>query len=247
MPDHVLIVGATSTIARHVAERWAAQGATLHLAARTVDEAERIGRDLQVRHDASVSWSPIEATDYDAHAALLDKAEAEMGSLDGVLVAVGMLGDQAEAEQNPEHLRQIIEVNYTAITSLLTHAANRLEAQGQGWIAALSSVAGDRGRPSNYAYGSAKAGLSAFLEGLRSRLHGSGVHVCTVKPGPVDTKMTFDLDASPPLLADPERVANDIVKAIENRTDVCYTPPIWRYIMAAIRLLPASVFKTFDL
>ncbi len=149
MSDHILLVGATSTIARHVAERWAVQNATLHLAARDVDEAKRIGRDLQVRHDASVSWSRFEATDYDSHASLLSTAETEMGALDGVFVAVGRLGDQAEAEQNPKHLRQIIEVNYTAVTSLLTRAAARLNAQGHGWITVLSSVAGDRGRPSN--------------------------------------------------------------------------------------------------
>lgn len=247
MPENVLIVGATSTIARHVAERWAGRGTVLHLAARDAEEAERIGRDLRVRHGASVSWSAFEATDYDQHAALLDKAKTEMEGLDGIFVAVGMLGDQVEAEQETEHLRQIIEVNYTAVASLLTHAARRLEAQGHGWIAALSSVAGDRGRPSNYAYGSAKAGLTTFLDGLRGRLYESGVHVCTVKPGPTDTKMTFGMDDPPPLMADPERVARDIVTAIDNRTDVCYTPPIWRYVMAALRLIPASIFKTLDL
>jgi short-subunit dehydrogenase len=244
---NVLVVGATSTIAHHVSTLLAQRDVTLHLAARSVEEAERIGRDLQVRHGASVSWSAFDATDYDTHSALLDAAEDEMGPLDGVFVAVGTLGDQAEAEQHPEHLRHVIEVNYAAVASLLTRAANRLEATGDGWIAALSSVAGDRGRPSNYAYGSAKAGLSAFLEGLRSRLSRSGVHVCTIKPGPVDTKMTFGMDDPPPLMADPERVAADIVAAIDDETDVCYTPPIWRYIMTALRLIPASMFKMLDL
>ena len=108
-------------------------------------------------------------------------------------------------------------------------------------------MAGDRGRPSNYAYGSAKAGLTAFLEGLRARLYGSGVHVLTVKPGPTDTKMTFGMDDPPPLMAEPERVAKRIVWAIGKEKDLCYAPPIWRYIMAAIRLLPSPVFKKLDL
>lgn len=245
--SHVCIVGATSTIARAVAARLAAAGAVLHLAARNVAEAERIGRDLHIRHRADVSWSAFEATDYRAHASLLDTAATAMGGLDGVVVAVGRLGDQDRSERDPAHLRQTIEVNYTAVVSLLAVTARYLEAQGHGWMVVLSSVAGDRGRPSNYAYGSAKAGLTAFLEGLRGRLHGSGVHVCTVKPGPVDTRMTFGMDDPPPLLADPASVAADVVTAIERRKDVCYTPAVWRYIMTALRMVPASVFKKLDL
>ncbi len=244
---NVLIVGATSTIARHVAVQLAARGARLHLAARDEAEAGRIGHDLEVRRGAEVSWDSFEATDYDRHERLLDSADEEMGGLDGLLVAVGMLGDQARAEDDPAHLRDVIEVNYGAPASLITAAANRFEEQGHGWITALSSVAGDRGRPSNYAYGSAKAGLTAFLEGLRGRLHGSGVHVLTVKPGPTDTKMTFGMDDPPPLMAEPERVAKRIVWAIEKEKDVCYAPPIWRYIMAAIRLIPTPMFKKIDL
>ncbi len=244
---NVLIVGATSTIARHVAGQLAARGARLHLAARDEAEAKRIGQDLEVRRGAEVSWDSFEATDYDRHERLLDSADEEMGGLDGLLVAVGMLGDQTRAEADPEHLRDVIEVNYSAPASLITAAANRFEEQGHGWIAALSSVSGDRGRPSNYAYGSAKAGLTAFLEGLRGRLHGSGAHVLTVKPGPTDTKMTFGMDDPPPLMAEPERVAQRIVRAIEKGKDVCYAPPIWRYIMAAIRLTPGRLFKRLDL
>jgi short-subunit dehydrogenase len=244
---NVLIAGATSTIARHAAGELAARGARLYLAARDEAEAGRIGQDLEVRRGAEVSWGPFEATDYEGHECLLDSAGEAMGGLDGVLVAVGMLGDQGRAEADPGHLREVIEVNYSAPASLITAAANRFEEQGHGWIAALSSVAGDRGRPSNYAYGSAKAGLTAFLEGLRGRLHKSGVHVLTAKPGPTDTKMTFGMDDPPPLMDEPERVAKRIVWAIETERDVCYAPPIWRYVMAAIRLIPASVFKKLDL
>jgi short-subunit dehydrogenase len=170
-----------------------------------------------------------------------------MGGLDVLLIAVGTLGDPSRAEADPAHLAAVIEVNFTAVAQLLMRAARRLEARGHGLIVALSSVAGDRGRPSNYPYGAAKAGLSTFLEGLRGRLHGSGVHVCTVKPGPTDTKMTFGMEDPPPLMADPDRVAADIVAAMARRTDVCYTPPLWRYIMAALRLIPARLFKRLDL
>ncbi len=243
----ILIAGATSTIARHTAARLAERGARLHLVARGEAEAGRIGQDLEVRRGAEVSWGSFEATDYKGHERLLDRATEAMGGLDGLLVAVGMLGDQAQAEADPEHLRDVIEINYGAPVSLITAAANRFEEQGHGWIAALSSVAGDRGRPSNYAYGSAKAGLTAFLEGLGGRLHESGVHVLTVKPGPTDTRMTFGMDDPPPLMAEPERVAKQVAQAIEEEKDVCYAPPIWRYIMAAIRLIPAPIFKKLDL
>jgi short-subunit dehydrogenase len=244
---NVLIVGATSTIARCAAGELAARGVRLHLAARDEAEAGRIGQDLEVRRGAEVSVSPFEATEYGGHERLLDSATEAMGGLDGLLVAIGMLGDQSRAETDHDHLRDIIEINYGAPASLISAAARRFEERGDGWIAALSSVAGDRGRPSNYAYGSAKAGLTAFLEGLRGRLHGSGVHVLTVKPGPTDTKMTFGMDDPPPLMAEPERVAKRIVWAIEKEKDLCYAPPIWRYIMAAIRLLPSPVFKKLDL
>ena len=244
---NVLVAGATSTIARHTAACLADRGARLYLAARDETAARRIGQDLAVRRGAEVSWGPFEATDYDRHERLLDSADEAMGGLDGLLVAVGMLGDQTRAEAEPGHLREVIEINYGAPASLITAAANCFEEQGHGWIVALSSVAGDRGRPSNYAYGSAKAGLTAFLEGLRGRLQESGVHVLTAKPGPTDTKMTFGMDDPPPLMAEPERVAKRIVWAIEEEKDVCYAPPIWRYIMTLIHLIPASMFKKLSL
>jgi len=177
---------------------------------------------------------------------MLDAAADAMGGLDVLVVAVGRLGDQRRAEQDPTHLAAVVDVNFTHVAQLLERAAHRLEAQGSGMLVALSSVAGDRGRPSNYAYGAAKAGLSAFLGGLRGRLYDAGVHVLTVKPGPVDTKMTAGLDDLP-LLADPGTVADDIVQAMETYTDVCYTPGVWRLIMAAIRCIPASVFKRLNL
>lgn len=243
----VCLVGATSAIARAVADRLAARGATLYLAARAEEEAARIGQDLEVRHQADVHWGRFEATDPHHRETVFDAAADAMGGLDVVIVAVGRLGDQERAERNPDHLRKVIEINFTTVAQLLTCAAQQFEAQQSGMIVALSSVAGDRGRASNYAYGSAKAGLTAFLSGLRGRLYEHGIHVLTAKPGPVDTKMTFEMDDPPPLLADPNEVAADIVQAMEQKKDVCYSPRLWRYIMAALRLLPSSVFKRLSL
>lgn len=243
----ICIVGATSQVARAVAKRFAAKGATLHLAARDEAEAERIGRDLSIRYErVSVSWSQFEAAKPSPHSDLLDSASSKMGRIDILVVAIGMMGNQAKAEQDCFHLEEIIRVNFTAVAKLLMRTAHYLEAKESGMIVAISSVAGDRGRGNNYAYGSAKAGLSSFLSGLRSRLFDSGVEVLNVKPGPIDTKMTFGMDDPPPLMADPENVAGDIVRAIEQRKDVCYTPSIWRYIMTVIRLIPTSIFKRLN-
>jgi len=243
MNSRFFILGATSTIARAVSRRMAERGAALYLAARDEDEIERIGRDLRVRTGAEVAWGSFDATDPETHAEVFDAAEASLGELDGAIVAVGLLGDAEQAQRDADYARRIIDVNYTGVVGLLTEAANRFEAQGHGLIAAFSSVAGDRGRASNYVYGSAKAGLSAYLQGLRARLYGSGVHVLTVKPGPVDTAMTFGMDDPPPLMADPETVAADVVEAIEREADVLYTPGIWRVIMGVIRAIPEAVFK----
>ncbi len=247
MPDTmndraVLIAGATSGIARALATELARQGARLYLTARDVEEAERIGRDLHVRYGAEVSWDHFEAEDYDAHALLLQGAKLAMGRLDGVIVAAGHLGDQARAQANFDHARRSINANFTGVASLLTHAANLFEQQGEGFIVALSSVAGDRGRQSNYVYGAAKGALSLFLQGLRNRLAPKGVHVLTVKPGFVDTRMTFG-KAGLFLVAQPEAVARDVLRALGRRKDVLYTPGFWRWIMRAVRAIPESRFK----
>lgn len=239
------VVGATSSIARALTRRLAERDAVLHLAGRDEAALARMARDLNVRSGTQASTSRFEATQPEHPERLIDAATAAMGGVDIVFVAVGMLGDQRRAERDPKHLRAIVDVNFTSVAHLLTLAANRLESPGM--IVALSSVAGDRGRPSNYAYGSAKAGLTAFLDGLRGRLHDRGIHVLTVKPGPVDTRMTWGVDASAPYVADPGDVADDVVRAMIRHDDVCYTPGFWRYVMRAIQLLPASLFKRMNL
>lgn len=242
----VLIVGATSTIARALAKAMAQRGASLILAARDAFEVERIACDLAIRYRVKTAWQAFEATAYETHQDFFEKAIAQFGHLDGVVVSLGELGDQAQAQVDFTSAQQIIHSNYTGVVSLLTHAANYLAAQQRGFIIGISSVAGDRGRQSNYVYGSAKGALSLFLQGLRNRLAKSGVQVLTVKPGFVDTKMTFGKPGMF-LVAQPEKVADAIVKAYQKRKEVIYVPWFWFWILLIIRLIPESVFKKLKL
>lgn len=245
-PEGVLIVGATSSIARAVAQRFAARGAAIHLAARDAAELDHIARDLEVRHGAAVTWSCFDAADRSSHRQLAEDAERSLGHLGTVLVAVGTLGDQARAEKDVAHAEAIIDVNYTAPVSLLTHLANSLESRGGGTLACLLSVAGDRGRRSNYVYGSAKGGLDLFLEGLRARLWKAGTRVASIKLGFVDTKMSFGKKGMF-LVATPDQAAAQIVRALDRRREVTYVPAFWRPVMLAIRWMPRSIFKRLPL
>jgi decaprenylphospho-beta-D-erythro-pentofuranosid-2-ulose 2-reductase len=242
----VLILGATSSIGKAIAVEFAQQGAALHLAARDAFEVERVASDLALRYKVPVSWSQFEACDYASHAGFLSTAIDLLERLDGIVVCVGELGDQQEAQLDFSRAQRIIDSNYTGVVSILTHAANYLEKQGSGFIIGISSVAGDRGRPSNYVYGSAKGALNLFLQGLRSRLAKSGVRVLTVKPGFVDTKMTFGKSGMF-LVANPEQVARAIVKASDNKRNVVYVPGFWFAIMWIIRAIPETIFKKMNL
>lgn len=242
----VLILGATSSIARALAHALARQGAALHLVGRDLAEVERVGRDLAIRYQVPISWSGFEAQNYSSHGDVLEKAIAHLPHLDGVFVSLGELGEQTQAEQDFSHAQRIIESNYTGVVSVLTPIANYLEQQKQGFIVGISSVAGDRGRQSNYVYGSAKGALSLFLQGLRSRLSKSGVHVMTVKPGFVDTKMTFG-KAGMFLVASPDYVADQILSALNREKNIAYVPWFWFWIMTIIRSIPESLFKRLKL
>jgi short-subunit dehydrogenase len=170
------------------------------------------------------------------------------GTIDGVLLCFGVLSDQQQCEQDCQMLRTTFDVNLTAAASILHCFAERMEQQRTGWIAAISSVAGDRGRQSNYVYGAAKAGLTAFLQGLRNRLQASGVHVLTIKPGFVATAMTHGLvNPDSRMVASPAKVAADIDRAIRRQRNVVYTPRFWRWIMIIIRSIPEFVFKRMKL
>ncbi len=242
----VLIVGATSAIAEAVARLLAAQGDLLYLVGRRAEALEAIAADLRVRGAARVQTEAMDANTIERHASLLDHADVALGGLDTVLIAHGTLSDQAACQQSVALTFQELHTNALSVIALLTLIANHFEAQRVGTIAVISSVAGDRGRQSNYVYGTAKAAISTFLSGLRQRLYKSGVQVVTIKPGFVDTPMTRDFSKGL-LWAKPERVARDIVRAMENGKDVVYTPGFWWAIMQLIKSIPEFVFRRLSL
>jgi decaprenylphospho-beta-D-erythro-pentofuranosid-2-ulose 2-reductase len=242
----ILIVGATSAMAEACARQWAQQGDQLFLAARNAQQLQSIADDLRTKGAAKVGSRVFDANQFDQHAALLQDATQTLGGLDTVLIAHGTLTDQDRGQQDVPYALAEISTNGLSVVALLTLVANQLEQQGHGAIAVISSVAGDRGRQSNYVYGSAKAMVSAFLSGLRQRLAKKGVHVITVKPGFVDTPMTAHLPKGP-LWAKPEQVAKDIRRAIDKGQRIVYTPGFWRFIMLIIKHIPEFVFVKLKL
>lgn len=249
MSEQFLIVGASSGIGAALARVLAERGCGLILAGRNPAELARSAADLKIRYGVETSVETCDAMDFDGQPQFVTRCvERAGGRIDGAVLCVGQLGDQRESEQEPTFARHVIDVNFTATASLLGELANVLERQGSGLLAAVSSVAGDRGRQSNYTYGAAKAGLSVFLQGLRNRLRRHGVHVLTIKPGFVDTRMTVGVvNPRSPILASPERVARDIDRAIRRKVDVLYTPWFWRGIMSVICAIPERVFKRLSL
>jgi decaprenylphospho-beta-D-erythro-pentofuranosid-2-ulose 2-reductase len=243
-PRRVLIVGATSAIAAEVARRYAAGGASLVLTGRNPARLAAVGDDLRVRGAGSVETEVLDLLDRERHAAVVKRAFA--GPLDVALLAHGDLPDQQRCQTDPGEAARALELNLVATVELLTLLASEFEAQGFGTIAVITSVAGDRGRQSNYVYGAAKAGVSVFLQGLRQRLRAAGVRVVTLKPGFVDTPMTAHL-ARNPLASSPQRAARAIYRAIGSRRDVAYIPWFWRPVMALIRAVPESLFKRLHL
>ncbi len=243
----VLIVGATSAIAQATARLLAARGDRLFLAARNPDRLEMVRQDLAARGAGSVDAMALDANDRSRHAALLEAAGQAMGGLDIVLIAHGVLSDQKACEASVDRTLADIETNALGVIALLTLVANRFEAGRAGVIAVISSVAGDRGRRSNYVYGAAKGMVGLFLQGLRNRLAAAGVQVLTIKPGFVDTPMTAGIAKGGPLWAKPETIAAGILAAIEKGRDVVYLPWFWRPIMLIIRMIPERVFKRLSL
>lgn len=243
----VLILGATSAIAVAAARRWAARGERLFLVARDPKKLSATANDLEVLGALAVAYEAADLADSDTHQGLIESALVALGGeIDIVLIAYGTLSDQAACEGDAATTLRELNTNFLSVASLLTELANVLEHQGHGTLAVISSVAGDRGRPSNYVYGSAKGGLSLFLQGLRGRLFRSGVTVLTIKPGFVDTPMTADVKKNP-LFASPEQVGSDIVGAIDRGRDVLYTPSFWRLIMTIICFIPEALFKRLKL
>lgn len=240
----VLILGARSDIARAVAHKFAALGHPIQLAARHTDTLQADKTDMELRYRVSVTLHEFDVLDTQRHAAFVD----HLPVLPEVAVcAIGYMGKQAENEREAEAAVLVMRSNYEGPASILAALANRFEQRGCGTLVGISSVAGERGRATNYVYGSAKAAFTAFLSGLRNRLAKKGVHVVTVLPGFVATQMTEGMDLSQRLTAQPEEVAEAIARAIERKKDVIYVRPIWQIVMRIIRNIPERVFKKMNI
>jgi len=239
-PGTVLVLGATSDIARAIARAYAKAGHNIILAARDSARLEGDAKDLALRYGVQTRIAEFDVLDTGHHTAFLDR----LGALPGTIICVvGFMGDQAESQVKPEAAELVMRSNYVGPAAILELAANRMEARRSGTIIGVSSVAGERGRASNYVYGSAKAGFTAYLSGLRSRLARSGVSVITVKPGFVATSKTAGLNLPKALTAQPEEVARAVLKAQRKNRDVVYVRPVWQPIMLLIRALPERLFK----
>ena len=242
----ILIIGATSSIAEHCARIWAARGDALHLVARNEQHVQVIASDLEVRGASEVTTYCTDLNGMDKHEDLLVIADDALEGVDIVLIAHGTLSNQKSCELSVHETLAEIQTNALSTISLLTLIANRFEARKSGTICIISSVAGDRGRASNYVYGSAKAMVTAFTSGLRQRLHKSNVSVVTVKPGFVDTPMTSEFKKGF-LWAKPSAVAEKMVEAIDHQKDEIYVYFYWRLIMRIVVEIPELIFKKVKL
>ena len=236
----VLILGATSDIAEAIAHAYAERGDEVILAARNVSRLERVRTDMQVRFGKTPILAEFDATLFDTHGTFYKNLPQ---APDTVVCVFGYMEKNEEALQHFSIAKQTIDVNYTGAVSVLNIVAEDMAAKGKGTIIGISSVAGERGRQSNFIYGSAKAGFTAYLSGLRNYLFHKGVHVLTVKPGFVKTKMTEGLPLNPKLTAQPKQIAKDVLKAADKKKDVLYSLWMWKYIMTIIRNIPEGVFK----
>lgn len=235
-------MGAGSAIAEAVAREFAQRGDALFLVGRSREKLQAIADDLKLRGASATAVGVMDARDVGAYGTLLDDAQRALGGLDTALIAHGTLSDQAACQASVERMLDEFQINALSVMALCTELANRFEADGRGVIAVISSVAGDRGRQSNYVYGSAKAAVTAFTSGLRQRLAPKNVQVVTIKPGFVDTPMTAAFKKGL-LWATPALVGRAIAQAMMRGTPVVYVPWFWRYIMLIIKSVPESVFK----
>lgn len=241
---YILILGAASDMAVALAHAFAGQGFNVLLAARQAGRLAETVNDLKIRHDVAATAVEFDALDFAGHAGFYRSLPA---SPDVAICVFGYLGDQQVAQGDFAEAQKIINTNYTGAVSILNIIANDFERRGSGTIIGISSVAGDRGRQSNYLYGSAKAAFTAYLSGLRNRLFKRGVHVVTVKPGFVRTKMTAGLPLPKPITAKPAQVAADVYRAYARQSNVVYSLWMWRFIMLLIRHMPEGIFKRLKL
>ena len=242
MSGSVLILGATSGIARALGRKLAEEGHDLALAARRGEVLENEAHDLNIRFGVKVRCYDFDALDTEGHQAFLDRVVAECGHLAGAVIAFGYMGREEESWRDSGATRLVIDTNLTGALSAILPIATHLEQRNGGFLCAISSVAGDRGRKKNMTYGAAKAGLSVYMQGLLQRFTGTGVKVILVKPGFVDTRMTWPLGKLP-MIVPAEKAAGDILKAIRRGKTEIYTPWMWRWIMLIIRNVPTFLFK----
>lgn len=241
-----MIVGATSAIAHETAKYFAKDGAEFFLVARSAQKLADISNDLKVRGAQRIETYVLDVIELERHQEMIEKAIATLDGLDMVLIAHGTLGDQQKCQRSVAETLNEFTINCTSVISLLTILADYFEQQKRGCIAVISSVAGDRGRQSNYVYGAAKGALSVFLQGLRNRLSKSGVAVVTVKPGLIDTPMTAAVKKGL-LAASAKGVGEGIYRAMKSRKEVVYLPWFWRPIMLIVRTIPEPVFKRLSM
>jgi decaprenylphospho-beta-D-erythro-pentofuranosid-2-ulose 2-reductase len=242
----ILVVGATSAIAEACLRQWAVEPCLFFLVARNSEKIERVASDLRAK--GSVAHCFVgDMSEVDRHHEMLSACLDEISAVDIALIAYGTLPDQAQCTSNTALGVREFVVNGLSVMALMNQLSGLMIEQGNGCIAVISSVAGDRGRPSNYWYGAAKGAVSTFSSGLRASLRSKGVHVLTIKPGFVDTPMTEGLDLPRRLVVSAEKVAKDICAAVASRKDTLYTPWFWRYIMLVIIHIPSVIFKRLKL
>ena len=235
----VLVLGANSDIALSVAKRYAKAGFNIYLTSRDINNCKKNAADIRIRYHVEVESLFFDACDFSSHSSFYTGLKFKP---EGVVLAFGVMHEQQRAQANFFKAKEMIDANFSGSISISEVIAEDFEKRKSGFIVGISSVAGDRGRMSNYIYGSTKAGLSAYLSGLAHRLSKNNVLVLTVKPGFVDTKMTLGLDLPPRLTAQPEEVANAIYKAVIKKKNIIYVLPIWRFIMLIVKHVPTFLF-----
>lgn len=240
----VLILGAQSDIAKSIARKFGENKYNLVLAAKNIAELKIQSTDLIVRYNIEVDIYEFDILKNENYEKFINSLK-EIPSI--VICAIGFMGEQKDNEKNIDLRTKVLRTNYEGPINIISELANIYENNGCGTIVGISSVAGERGRSSNYIYGSAKAGFTAFLSGLRNRLAKKKVHVLTVLPGTVHTKMTLGHKLPKMFTSHPDKVASDIFKGIIKKKNVVYTMGIWRLIMMIIKLIPEKIFKKLNL
>jgi len=238
----IVIIGATSAIAKATARLYAERIAELYLLARNEERISELSNDLKIRGAANVHYEMLDVTHTEKHAAAIENAKTKLGQIDLAIICHGSLPDQESCENDYKIAEHEINVNGLSVISLCTHLSSLLKEQGHGTLAVVTSVAGDRGRQPNFVYGAAKSLVSTYLQGLRGKLLPFGVHVVDIKPGLVDSPMTAKFEKGV-LWSSPELVATKIIHSIDKKRHTVYAPGYWRLIMATVTSIPEFLFK----